>query len=191
LNEARVGDFAPDADSFGREAKYRIVLMDSIYEIGLATSDDIFAIVEIQDRNLHENGGGLSVRQAPEWFKRTMSEMPIVVARRGGKVVGYALATSVAAKSHVGIVQAMLRSFPAPANCYLYGPVCVAETERGNGLAAMMYKEMRATLPGRTAMSFVRQDNISSLKANRRMGKTELGEFIHDSDSYIVFAFTS
>jgi L-amino acid N-acyltransferase YncA len=163
----------------------------AIYETGLATTDDIPAIVGMQDVNLHENGGGLSVRQTPEWFRRTMSEMPIIVARRDGVVVGYALATSVAAKSHVSIVQTMLRTFPAAPNCYLYGPVCVTESERGNGLAAMMYQEMRKRLPGRTAMSFVRSDNRASLKANRKMGKTELGEFIHDGERYIVFAFTS
>ncbi len=165
--------------------------MSANYETGLATSDDIPAIVAMQEANLHENGGGLSVRQTADWFRRTMSEMPIVVARREGAVVGYALATSVVAKAHVGIVQTMLCAFPAPANCYLYGPVCVTETERGNGLAGMMYQEMRKRLPGRTAMSFVRSDNIPSLRANRKMGKMELGEFTHDGASYIVFAFTS
>ena len=74
----------------------------------------------------------------------------------------------------------ILRDFPAASNCYLYGPVCVAESERGNGLAAMMYREMRVRLPGRTAMSFVRSDNAASLRANRKMGKNELGQFTHD-----------
>jgi predicted N-acetyltransferase YhbS len=165
--------------------------MRATCEIGLASSDDIDAIVAMQEQNLHENGGGLSVRQTADWFKRTMTEMPIVVARRDGVVVGYALATSIAAKSHVGIVQAMLRAFPAPPNCYLYGPVCVAEGNRGNGLAAMLFQEMRVRLPGRTAMSFVRWDNIPSLRANRKMGKKELGEFVYDCVSYIVFGFAS
>jgi L-amino acid N-acyltransferase YncA len=165
--------------------------MSANYETGLAASDDIPAIVAMQEANLHENGGGLSVRQPADWFRRTMSEMPIVVARRDGVVVGYALATSIAAKAHVGIVQTMLRAFPVSPNCYLYGPVCVTETERGNGLAGMMYQEMRKRLPGRTAMSFVRSGNVPSLRANRKMGKMELGEFIHDGESYIVFAFTS
>ena len=165
--------------------------MSASYETGLATSDDIPAILAMQEPNLHENGGGLSVRQTADWFKRTMSEMPIVVARRDGVVIGYALATSIAAKAHIGIFQTMLRAFPAPPNCYLYGPVCVAESHRGNGLAAMMYLEMRKRLPGRTAMSFVRSDNMPSLRANRKMGKQELGEFMHDGEPYIVFAFTT
>src|SRR5215475_4546837 len=174
-----------------RSANEGLAMTSANYEIGLATSDDIPAIVAMQEANLHENGGGLSVRQTADWFRRTMSEMPIVVVRRDGLVVGYALATSVAAKAHVGIVQTMLRAFPAPPNCYLYGPVCVAESERGKGLAGLMYQEMRKRLPGRNAMSFVRSDNIQSLRANRKMGKTELGEFIHDGETYIVFAFIS
>jgi L-amino acid N-acyltransferase YncA len=165
--------------------------MNTNYETGLATSHDIPAILAMQDLNLHENGGGLSVRQTADWFERTMLEMPIVVARREGVVVGYALATTIQAKSHVGIVQTMLRTFPAPPNCYLYGPVCVAESERGKGLAAMMYHEMRKRLPGRTAMSFVRSDNVQSLRANRKMGKSELGDFLHSGVHYIVFGFTS
>src|SRR5215217_6261730 len=60
------------------------------YEAGLATSDDIPAIVAMQEVNLHENGGGLSVPQTADWFRRTMSEMPIVVARRDNVVFGYA-----------------------------------------------------------------------------------------------------
>ncbi len=166
-------------------------MMNAKYETGLATTHDIPAIVAMQEVNLHEIGGGLSVRQTADWFRRTMSEMPIVVARRDDLVVGYALATSIAAKSHVSIVQTMLLAFPATPNCYLYGPVCVAEKERGNGLAGMMYEEMRKRLPGRMAMSFVRSDNVSSIRANRKMGKIELGEFIHDGECYIVFAFTS
>jgi hypothetical protein len=133
--------------------------MSAHCETGSATADDIPAIVAMQEPYLHKYGGGLSVRQTADWFKRIMSEIPIVVARRDGRVVGYALATSIFAKAHAGIVQTMLRGFPAPSNCYLCGPVCVAEGERGNGLAGMLYQEMRKRLPGRTAMSFVRSEH--------------------------------
>jgi len=117
-----------------------------------------------------DRGGGLSVRQSADWFKRSMLEMPIVVGRRDGQVVGYVLSTSLAAKSHVAIVRAMLRTFPASPDCYLYGPVCVADTERGKGLAGIMYEALRAHLPGRPAMTFIRADNSASLQAHRKMG---------------------
>lgn len=163
-------------------------MMDG-YEIALATPGDIPGILALQEPNLHENGGGLSARQTADWFRQTMLEMPIVVCRRDGNVVGYVLATSLAAKSHVAIVQAMLRAFPAPPNCYLYGPVCVAAAERGNGLAGAMYEELRSRLPGRPALTFVRSDNATSLQAHRKMGMAELGEFTNDGDSYIALAY--
>lgn len=163
--------------------------MTANYEIALAMPDDIAGIVALQEPNLHENGGGLSARQTADWFRRTMLEMPIIVGRRDGKVVGYVLATSIAAKSHVAIVQTMLRTFPPPPNCYLYGPVCVAATERGNGLASILYKELRARLPGRPALTFVRSDNGPSLRAHRKMGMTELGEFTLEGEAYIAFTY--
>jgi hypothetical protein len=160
------------------------------YEIALATPEDIPGIIILQDPNVIDRGGGLSVRQTADWFKRSMLEMPIIVGRRGGKVVGYVLSTSLAAKSHVAIVQAMLRSFPAPPDCYLYGPVCVAETERGKGLAGVMFEELRVRLPGRPAMTFIRADNAPSLQAHRKMGMRALGTFMSEGVPHVALAYT-
>src|SRR5262245_31276447 len=71
-----------------RSANEGLAMTGANYETGLATSDDIPTSVAMQEVNLHENGGGLSVRQTADWFRRTMSKMPIVVARRDGVVVG-------------------------------------------------------------------------------------------------------
>ena len=165
-------------------------LMTADYEITLATPEDIPGIITLQDPNVIDRGGGLSVRQTAEWFRRSMLEMPIIVGRRDGKIVGYVLSTSLAAKSHVSIIQAMLRSFPPPPDCYLYGPVCVHTTERGKGLAGMMFEELRARLPGRPAMTFVRADNAPSLQAHRKMGMRELGMFMSEDVPYVAFTYT-
>jgi hypothetical protein len=107
----------------------------------------------------------------------------------GRHASGYLLATSLAAKAHVAIVQTMLRVFPPPPDCYLYGPGCVADSERGNGLAAILYAALRARLAGRPAMTFVRVDNGPSLRAHRKMGMKELGEFVTDGETYIAFGY--
>src|SRR5215510_7807734 len=106
------------------------------YDISHATSNDMPGILTVQEPNLPDRGGSLSVRQTAEWFGNAILEKSIVVGRRNGEVVGYVLGTSLAAKAHVRIIQTMLRAFPPPHDCYLYGPVCVTENERGNGLAA-------------------------------------------------------
>jgi len=174
----------------GRPIMPREAIGTRDYEISLAVPEDIPGIVTLQDPNVMDRGGTLSVRLTADWIERSMREMPIIVGRRDGKVVGYLLSTSIAAMSHVPIIQATLRTFPPPADCYLYGPVCVDTTERGKGLAGMMFEELRVRLPGRPAMTFVRADNAASLRAHRKMGMQELGTFLSDGVPHIAYAYS-
>jgi L-amino acid N-acyltransferase YncA len=160
------------------------------YEISLAAPEDIPGILTLQDPNVMDRGGTLSVRLTADWIERLMREMPIIVGRRDGKVVGYLLSTSLEAMSHVPIIQAMLRSFPPPTDCYLYGPVCVDATERGKSLAGRLYEALRAQLPGRPAMTFVRADNTASIRAHRKMGMRELGAFLSEGVPHVAFTYT-
>jgi predicted N-acetyltransferase YhbS len=165
--------------------------MTSGYDISLATPDDIPGILAVQEPNLPDSGGSLSVRQTAEWFKHALLEKSVVVGRRDSKVVGYVLATSLAAQAHIAIIQAMLRIFPAPPGCYLYGPVCVAETERGKGLAGAMFKELQTHMNGRPAMTFVKADNHLSLRAHDKMGMKPLGMFVNGAGTYVALKFTA
>jgi predicted N-acetyltransferase YhbS len=164
--------------------------MTSDYEISLATPDDIPGILALQEPNLPDSGGSLSVRQSAHWFNHAILEKSLIACRRGGKVVGYVLGTSLAAKPHIPIIQTMLRTFPAPSECYLYGPVCVDESERGNGLAGMMFNELQTYMPCRTAMTFVRADNDISLRAHDKMGMEQIGTFIHEGVQFIALTYT-
>jgi predicted N-acetyltransferase YhbS len=162
--------------------------MTAGYEIALATPDDIPGILALQEQNLAERGGSLSMRLDADWFERAMLEMPLIVGRRDGNIVGYVVATTIAAQMHIPIVQAMLRQFPAPPDCFIQGPVCVAESERGKGLAGLMFAEMRAQLPDRVAITFIGSDNAASLRAHKKMGMRALGEFDNAGERYTVFA---
>lgn len=164
--------------------------MTNEYDISLATPDDVSGIIVLQEPNLPANGGTLSVRQPADWFTKAILEKSVVVARRDGKVVGYVLGTSLAANAHKAIIQAMLSAYPAPSEYYLYGPVCVAESERGRGLARAMFEELRARLPGRPAMLFVRADNAASLRAHQKMGMRDLGTFMNDGVPYVALTYT-
>lgn len=166
------------------------VSMTAAYDISLATFNDISGILALQEPNLPDSGGSLSVRLTEDWFRDAISEKSVVVGRRDSKVVGYVTGTSLAAKAHVAIIQTMLRIFPPPADCYLYGPVCVADSERGKGLAGEMFKLLQKHKDGRPAMTFVRADNEISLRAHDKMGMERLGTFIHDAVPYIAFCYT-
>jgi len=162
--------------------------MTSEYDIGLATAEDIPGILALQEQNFIDNGGSLSVRLAAEWYERCMREMPLVVARRDGQVVGYVVATSLAAQLHIPIVQAMVAKFPPPPNCFVQGPVCVAASERGKGVIGLMFAAMRARLPGRIAVTFIRSDNVASVRAHEKSGISAVGEFEMNGVRYTAVA---
>jgi len=164
--------------------------MTDAYDISLGREDDIPGILLLQEANLAERGGGLAVRQTADWYRRAILERSIVVGRHDRKVVGYVLGTSLAAKAHVMIVQTMLRLFPPPPDCYLYGPICVAESQRGKGIAGALFEVLKTHMAGRPAMTFIRADNIPSLRAHRKMGMNELGAFEAEDVPYVALNYS-
>jgi L-amino acid N-acyltransferase YncA len=158
------------------------------YEIARATKDDIAGIMELQEPNLPDHGGMLSVRFPAAWFETAIAAMPVIVARREGRVVGYLVSSSMAANAGVPIVQTMLRSYRGAADAYIQGPICVDDVERGRGLAAAMFAELRALLPGREGITFVRRDNAASLRAHAKMGMREVTEFTHGGVLFVALS---
>src|SRR6185436_20024323 len=107
-------------------------------------------------------------------------DLPIIVARHDGVVVGYLVTASRDAVAGVPVIAAMLRAYPGSVSAYVYGPVCVAGSERGSGLAAAMFMALRAALPGREGILFIRTDNDASLRAHARMGMRKVATFAYD-----------
>src|SRR5262249_7510762 len=121
------------------------------HEIVFGTPDDIPGILTIQEANLPHNGGTLSVRLSADWFQRAIIEKSLIVCRRESAVVGYLFGVSLASWGNVPIIKAILCAFPPQPDFYLYGPICVAETERGKGVAGAMFEELKARRRGRPA----------------------------------------
>jgi len=158
-------------------------------EIALATRGDIPGILTLQDANQLERGGTLTVRLPFEWFAAAITALTVVVARRDGTIVGYVAATEPAAQAHLPVIQAMLRAYPAGRGAYIYGPICVAESERGRGLAGALFDALRARLPGRETITFIRSDNAASRHAHAKMGMREVAEFTHDGVAQVVVVY--
>ncbi len=158
------------------------------HDIALAAQHDVAGILDLQQRNLAKRGGGLSVPFARTWFEAAIADGQVIVARRDNSVVGYLVFSNFAAQAHVPLVQAMLAAYPGAPDAYNYGPVCVAESERGRGVAAAMFAAMQARLPGREAVAFIRRDNPVSLTAHIRMGMREVAEFTHGGVDFAVVA---
>jgi L-amino acid N-acyltransferase YncA len=159
------------------------------YEITVATRDDLPGILDLQEHNLRSNGGALSVPFSCEWFEAAIINMPIIVARNEGRVVGYVVSTPLTAQAHNPIVQAMLRAYPGLPGAYNYGPICVSESERGRGLAGAMFEALRVRLPAREGFTFIRRDNTVSVRVHTKMGMQEVAEFTQDGVTYVVVAY--
>lgn len=159
------------------------------YLIARATSNDIDEILDLQEQNQASRGGMLSVALPREWFERALAEMPVMVARSSGRIVGFLVASTFTAYAGVGVVDAMLRAYPGRDNAYVYGPICVAVSERGRGLATLLFAALRAELPGRQGILFIRRDNSASLKAHLKMGIEQVGEFSYRGVTHAVLAY--
>ena len=158
-------------------------------EIAFATVDDIPGIVALQGLNLLSNGGFLSIEFSNDWFERVLSEMPIIVARRDGRIVGYLVSSPLSVAADAPIIQAKLRAYPGSGNPYNHGPVCIAKEERNQGLISRMFAALRERLRGREGIAFVRSDNAASLAAHAKLGMRQVAEFTHDGVAYVVVAY--
>jgi len=103
------------------------------YQIAVATRDDIASILALQEENLPKNGGLLSVRLPFQWFEVALAQIPVILARKNGQVIGYLVASTLSSQAHLPIIQSMMRTYSAPPDAYLYGPICVAASERVRG----------------------------------------------------------
>ena len=65
------------------------------YEISSAVPEDIPGILTLQDPNIMNRGGALSVHLTADGIERSMRETPIVVAQRDGKSMCGALSCCV------------------------------------------------------------------------------------------------
>ena len=81
-------------------------------EIALTTRDDIVGILNLQEQNLLDRGGLLSVRLPGAFIEARLDDLPQIVARRDRKIVAYLLAGSRGVHAQAPIIQAMFRAYP-------------------------------------------------------------------------------
>lgn len=161
-----------------------------IYEmdIGRATEADLDDIVELQAENQPEHGGTLSANFPRARIMEMMNEMPLIVARHGGRITAFLMSSTRSMNEDVPVIRAMLNAYPGTADAYVYGPVCVSSEERGKGLAQAMYRELRRLAPGREGILFIQRSNQPSLRAHEKMGMREVAGFVFNGNDYAVFS---
>jgi L-amino acid N-acyltransferase YncA len=157
--------------------------------VSVATPQDIPDILALQLENQLSSGGALSLEFPAQWFENVMKDMPIVIARRRGQLVGYLVSSSQAATKHVALNQAKYRAYPAGPEAYNSGPLCIAASERGRGLALRLFDAQRSLLRGREGVAFIRRDNAASRSVHAKCGFREVAEFAHAGIEYLVASY--
>ena len=150
---------------------------------------DMDGILELQAANQTARGGALAASLTGERLAKMMQDMPLIVARRDGRITGFLLTTSREVNADIPIVKAMFNAYHGAPDAYVYGPICVGEQERGKGLAQIMFAELRRLEPGREGVLFIRNDNEPSLRAHLKMGMKKVASFEFNSFAYAVFCY--
>jgi L-amino acid N-acyltransferase YncA len=159
------------------------------YLVSVAKAEDIPDILALQAENQISNGGALSVEFPAPWFERAVKDMPIVIARREGRLVGFLVSSSQAATQHLALPQAKYRAYPARPGAYNSGPLCIAASERGRGLVSELFRLQRSLLRGREGVAFIRRDNAVSQAVHTKYGFREVATFSHADVEYIVVSY--
>lgn len=167
-------------------------MTDSI-AIKVATINDLDRIIKLQTANQASQGGTLSGGLTANQIQEMMTDMPQIVAIVNNEIVGFLLTTSQAVNNNrkVPIVDAMSTAYKGTADSYIYGPICVSQTQRGKGLAQLMFQKLLKLEPNREGILFIKSDNIASLKAHEKMGMHKVSNFHFNNADFDVYVYLS
>lgn len=164
------------------------------------------AIAALQARNLATHlmpeqrvDGFLSAAFSHAQLLHMSTDLGIDVAFDGACLAGYLCAFRCADQPRPPVIEAMLAAFAQcrfdgqpldPAQCYIYGPVCIEREYRGGTLLRKLFDAQRHRLADRYAVgaAFIADANPRSFDAHtRKLGMVRVGSFRQgDADFHIV-----
>ena len=130
-----------------------------------------------------------------------MGHVGIIVAVVGGRLAGYLCASSCEFNRPFPLLAAMMQQFDAidyhgrslvSSRVFIYGPVCIDRSYRGQGVLRGLYETLRQEVVGRydIGVAFVADDNPHSLRVHvDGLGMTHVGEFVFSGRQYHILAF--
>lgn len=170
--------------------------------------DDLPEILRIQEANLvsklspmEKADGFLSVAFPPDQFTEMHREIPLVVAQCDHGLGGYMCGSSLASSAKVPLLSRMMSLFPETYyegnaldqyRAFVYGPVCIDRSFRGQGVLEGLFEEFKKQLAGRFEIGvlFVSLDNPRSMRAHtHKLGMRKLGDFSFKGNQYGLLVF--
>lgn len=157
--------------------------------LGRASTEDIDDVVALLQANETTRGGSITGHFERAQIVAAIGDMPVIVARRRGQLAGVLISSSITAVRHRHVIARMLDAYSGDVDAYVYGPICIDEQHRGQGLAKLLLERLKRELPGREGILFIRQDNARSLRAHAALGIQSRGSFTADGLAYVVLSF--
>jgi ribosomal protein S18 acetylase RimI-like enzyme len=156
----------------------------------LAGPPDIDDIVALLQANEAPRGGTITGHFDRQMIVAALADMPVVVARDRGRLAGVLISSSIGASASHPVVGPMLAMYRGGPGAYLYGPICIDARDRGRGLAERLFARLKAELPGREGILFIRSDNTASIRAHRdKLGMEPRGAFTAEGVDYLVLSY--
>lgn len=153
-----------------------------------ATVDDAERISALLMANSLDRGGTLYGDWSVAVVTACIAAGQLIIVAVDGPLLCGVLFTSEKAGASAPPVMAMLRAWPGAADAYVYGPVCINEAARGQGVLEALCAELAARRPGREAVLFIKATNQRSLRAHVRLGMTPVAGFTLDGDLFEVLS---
>ena len=159
-----------------------------MFTITTAETNDIPAIAKLlQKYEQNKNGGLFSNFSLKKTIAMVNEALTVVIACHDSKVIGVVFAAP-PQEDLPPIIQAMLAVHPITADNYLYGPVCIDEEFRNQGVIELMYQKLQQLLPEFHPLLFIGEDNIESIHAHQKLGLTEKAKFIFNGQQFLIFS---
>jgi hypothetical protein len=174
----------------------------------MGNSDDITGVLALQEANLWRNLTPLERQRGFVTTPFTTSQLETIIAERGmfviavdEQIVAYAFAGSWAYFQQWEIFQVMTARLPqlsfqgqpvTVANSFQYGPVCVAEAYRGQGLLPLIFESLRREWQQQypVALTFINAVNTISTQAHvRKLGWEVIDHFDFNGNNYLGLAY--
>jgi ribosomal protein S18 acetylase RimI-like enzyme len=162
----------------------------SIDFTSVSNPDEVRQILDLQAANLPAaltpdamaSQGFVTVRHDPAVLQRMNETAPAIIAKDGGRVVGYALVMPRAFASDVPILRPLFEMLDGlswrgqllreHSRWFVMGQICVAEAYRGRGIVDGLYRTMTDLSRDRYdfTVTEVATRNTRSLRAHERAG---------------------
>jgi len=170
-------------------------------------ASDLDAVLALQRANLRTQispddgarNGFVTVEHTREILAQMHAHGPSLVARRDGRLVGYALTMTLACRPLLPALEPMFARFDslsyagrALSTCqfYVMGQICIAHSERGRGVFDALYQAHRECFGDRYELlvTEISANNGRSLRAHQRVGFHELTRYRDAIDDWVVVA---